>query len=317
MTYLDNEFKHKRILITGANGFIGSKLINYLEMNNYRQLFTLSRKLSKDIDQINVSHMSVDLQDGKEVNDAIQQIKPEVIFHLAADIRPSRDVTDLKEMINTNVIGTTNLLSSIVRNSLNIDCFINMGSCEEYGFNSQPFSEDMPASPVSMYSGTKAASTALVKMFFNLYNIPIVTVRPSLVYGPGQGKRFFIPQAVEKLLLKQELHMTHGEQTRDFIYIDDLIEGLVEISQSRELIGEVVNLSYGEDISLKKVVEILSEITKTNSEVKYGAIPYRDGEIMSFAVSNKKIVNYTTWRPRTPITVGLTNVVAQIKGELS
>lgn len=316
MNSIDEQYKHKRILITGACGFVGRNLVDFLIKQGHHQVYAISRRPTIDRLDSQVVAISADIRNEDEVNDVILQVKPSIIFHLAADINPSRDIDDLKNMINTNIVGTVNLLSSIVRHKVELDCFINTGTCEEYGYNPQPYMEEMVTSPVSIYSGTKAATDVLVTMFYNLYQIPVVTVRPSLVYGPGQSGRFFIPQLVEKLLLNQELDMTFGEQTRDYIYIDDVIEGLVEISKSNKLRGEVVNLCFGESVSLREVVELTESIANSNIKVNLGAIPYRQGEIMTFAASNNKLKLNTNWTPKVSLIEGLTKLVAIKKGEL-
>ncbi|OAS20520.1 hypothetical protein A8708_18315 [Paenibacillus oryzisoli] len=308
--------KDKRILITGASGFVGKRLISFFVNNNYSQIYAISRDLHNEKQKKdNVSYISCDLEDSEQISCLLTEIRPHYIYHLAADTRPSRELKDLHSMIQSNIMGTTNLLSSIVKVSLNIECVILAGTCEEYGLNNQPFDENMVVSPISMYSGTKAAANAITKMFHNLFQVPIVIVRPSLIYGPGQSERFFIPQAIGKLLNHQDFHMTLGEQTRDFIYIDDVVEGLVRISECKTLIGETVNLAYGSSYSLKKIVDKLFSFVNSNSKVYYGSVPYRPSEIMSFDVSNQKLFTHTGWKPQITIEEGIDKTVAYSKGE--
>src|SRR5262249_38179665 len=153
---------------------------------------------------------------------------------------------------------------------------------------------------------------AMVKMFHNLYRMPTVVVRPSLVYGPGQNIRFFIPQMIRDLLAGNVFNMTYGEQFRDFIYIDDVVEGLIEIyMHMNKLQGETVNICYGESIQLKELVLNASLLMESTSQINFGAIPYREREMMSYQVSNAKLRSKTTWKPRITLQEGLLRTISQ------
>ncbi|MCZ8512562.1 NAD(P)-dependent oxidoreductase [Paenibacillus filicis] len=305
-------YKNKNILITGASGFVGVNLYTYLvEELGCKNVYRISRTLAN----VNsTSDIECDITDKPKLEKILLNIKPDVIFHLAANINPSRDLADLDAMISTNILGTTNLLSIIGSHNLQIDSLINIGTCEEYGFIDQPFTEDKYSSPISLYSGTKAAVTSLCKMFYNIFHIPVVTVRPSLIYGPGQKDRFFINQAIKNMMSGSDFDMSPGEQTRDFIYIDDLVRGLVEISKKRSLAGEIINISSGKQYKLIDVIDIISKLTKTDSKINIGAIPYRKTEIMSFACDNRKMLQLTEWKPNIPLEDGLKRTMEQING---
>ncbi|CAG7659207.1 NAD-dependent epimerase/dehydratase family protein [Paenibacillus allorhizosphaerae] len=298
-------YDNKKILIIGASGFIGEKLYSYLlNVIGCTNVFATSRA-----EKSQRNWFQCDIKNKVMVEELLLQINPDIIFHLAADINPSRSILDFEEIMETNIIGTTNILSSIQKNKLSIDCFINIGSCEEYGFIDQPFIEEKMPSPISIYSGTKAAATILCKMFFNLYNIPIITVRPSLIYGPGQKERFFIHQAITSLLAGTSFDMSLGEQTRDFLFIEDLIRALIEISKMPSLAGEIINVSSGQEYSLKQVIQLIQRLTNSSSSINIGALPYRETEIMSFSCNNEKILNLTNWRPIISLEEGLKRTI--------
>jgi len=309
--------KNTRILITGGQGFIGSHLARYLRDKGFKHIYSASR--TTPVEQSNndsINYYAVDLRKSNEVDRLMQTIEPQVVYHFAADARPSRDIRDLQDMMDSNVNSLTNMLSCIVKNHINIVSFVYAGSCEEYGLHRPPFTENMVTDPISIYSGTKAASSALAKMFYNLFDLPIVTVRPSLVYGPGQSLRFFIPQMIDKVMANETFQMTFGEQTRDFIYIEDVLEGFMKVAGSPALAGEVVNLSYGSSIEIKEIVKIMIEITGSKSVVQFGAIPYRHNEIMSYEVSNDKLTLATGWLPVVSIVEGLSKMISYKRGEL-
>ncbi|TDL51869.1 NAD(P)-dependent oxidoreductase [Paenibacillus dendritiformis] len=305
------------ILITGADGFIGKHLYNFLQLKGYERIYRLVRNSHENIEALDSKKIIVgDICNKIEVDEVIYQVQPNVVFHLAANIEPTRNLKDLDEMLRTNIGGTMNLLTSIKLHNIPLNCFVNLGTCEEYGGNEQPYHESLIPSPVSLYSGTKAATTMLCNMMVNLFNIPIVTVRPSLVYGPGQKERFFITQAIKKLIANEDLDMTYGQQTRDFIYIDDFVAGLYTICKLKNVTGEVFNISSGVETSLLSVVEILKRLTASNSSINFGAIPYRESEIMSFNCDNSKLIKQSDWEPKISLVEGLSRVVNNYKSNI-
>lgn len=302
------QYLDKRILITGANGFIGKHLNDYLINIDCTNVYNMIRTNNKP-NNLEGEILFADISKKDEVEKIIQYVKPEIIFHLAANIKPSRDTEDIKGMIETNICGTMNVLTCIKESNIKLDSFINLGSCEEYGYTSQPFTEEKVPSPTSIYSGTKAAVSVMCKMFYNLYGIPIITARPSLIYGPGQSERFFITQAIKNLINNKDFDMTYGEQTRDFIFVEDLVKGLVELSNTNELKGDIVNISSGIEYKLNEIVEVIKELCNSNSTILFGKVPYRQGEIMSYSCSNEKIKKMTKWRPEISICEGLEKTI--------
>jgi nucleoside-diphosphate-sugar epimerase len=307
-------YSNNTILITGVNGFIGKHLCDYLvDELHVSKIYGVDKFYSEKPANPGCQFRRADIENLPEMNQVISEVKPRIIFHLAADIKPSRDINDLPAMLQTNLMGTVNLLSAVYSNQTKLSCFINMGTGEEYGNNRQPFTEDLLPNPVSIYSGTKAAAAALCKMFYNLYHIPIITVRPSLVYGPGQSVRFFIIEAIHKLLLNEDFDMTGGEQTRDYLYIDDLVAALIELSQSGKMLGEEVNVSTGVEHQLKEVILFLLKATHSKSQINFGALSYRQNEIMRYVCDNTKITSNTNWRPKVSLEEGLAKTIDFIK----
>jgi UDP-glucose 4-epimerase len=308
------KYNKKTILITGINGYIGRNLADYLvNQLGCKNVYGIDKLQIKVVKNSPVTVKYAEIENFSDINKMVGEIRPQIIFHLAANIKPSRELCDLEEMLQTNIIGTINILSAVINNNINLDSFINMGTCEEYGFSEQPFKENQIPDPVSIYSGTKAASAALCRMFYNLYGVPVVTARPSLVYGPGQDERFFIIQAIKSLLINKDFDMTKGEQTRDFIFISDLVSALVELSKTPELAGEAVNVSSGKEYSLKDIVLSILDITKSKSIINFGTIPYRQSEIMRYACDNTKIGSATGWEPSVSLSDGLEEILRHIK----
>ncbi|GAI86782.1 unnamed protein product [marine sediment metagenome] len=222
---LEQFYYKKRVLVTGGSGFIGKYLQE--ELFNCGAVITIIDKNPQYAKSINV--IKCDICDYKNLEKVINDISPEIVFHLAANIDRTSEFDIIRNMISVNLIGTLNLLESL-KNISSCRSIIVAGTSEEYGNNQAPFKEYYKEDPISPYSFSKVCASYLSKMLFNVCKLPIIILRPTLAYGPGQKGTMFIPTLIKTLLLNEKFVMTSGEQTRDFIYIDDLVNAFCEIS---------------------------------------------------------------------------------------
>lgn len=304
-----NDLSTKRILITGITGFVGRNLYQHLKKLSGIEVFgIISNKSSNEqIEQDRVYRININ--NSEEVNYIIKQIRPHVIYNLAADIRSSRSLDNLNSMLDVNLIGASNLLMAVIKEQISLNCFVQMGTTEEYGETAYKAYETTVPRPVSIYSGTKAAATMVCTTLADIYKIPLIIVRPSLIYGPGQDKRFFIPNAIESLKKNEDFKMTLGEQFRDFIFIDDVVKALSEFIFKGPFYSEIFNLSYGKSHQLKEVVKLIKEIMQSQTHIKYGSIDYRKNEVFNCFYSNEKIISSTKWKPTTSLIEGLKRTI--------
>lgn len=299
-----SEFKEKKVLVTGANGFIGYHLTKRLITEGARvNAFMHTRE--KRIKQLedNCSIFSVSLTDKDRVDGLIKEIRPEIIFHLAAAVNVNRDAELIGDMMNVNFQGTVNILDALT--NVGYDCFINTGTCEEYGDNPVPFKEDQCPRPVSPYSVSKASCTLYCSMLSKTRNYPIVTLRPFLTYGPFQISRMLIPDTIMKVLKKEEFKMTKGEQTREFNFIDDIIDGYLKAAITPEARGEIFNIGNGREYTIKEVVMRILDILGNPIIPSIGALPYREGETWHFYCDNSKAKKILNWTPKVDLMEGL------------
>ena len=307
-----------RVLVTGAAGFIGSHLSRELVRRN-AEVFLIDRpgtsitRIEDILDKVRVHY--VDITDFSSLKNSIREIRPEKIFHLAAYVDVTRDWNIVDEMINVNIKGTLNLLKSL--DGVDYDCFVNTGTCEEYGDNPAPFYEDQVPNPVSPYSASKVSATMFCQMLHRTMNLPIVTVRPLLTYGPGQESQMLIPSLIKSVLKGKSFKMTKGEQTRQFNYIDDVVEGFILAGTTPEAIGEVINLGSGAEYRIKDVAKMILNLMGNPIKLEIGALPYRPGETMHFYCSNEKAKKILGWRPMVPLKVGLKRTIDWYKNEFS
>ena len=306
-----------RMLVTGAAGFIGSHLSREL-VKKSAEVHLIDRpgisttRIRDILDKVSVHY--VDVTDYGSLRNSIREIKPQKIFHLAACVDATRDWNIIDKMINVTIKGTLNLLRSL--EGVSYDCFVNTGTSEEYGDNPAPFRESQVSNPVSPYSASKVSTTMFCQMLHKTMNLPIVTVRPFLTYGPGQESQMLIPSLIKSLLKGKSFKMTRGEQTREFIYVDDIIEGFILAGTTPEAIGEVMNLGSGVEYRIKDVAKMIASLIGSPVKLEIGALPYRPGETMHFYCSNEKAKKILGWRPNVPLEAGLKRTIDWYKSQL-
>lgn len=299
-----NELNNARVLVTGGGGFIGSHLTRRLVNEGADvSIFEISKTDNiKDIsDKIDL--YKIDVCDFESVKKTIKAIQPEKIYHMSAFTNVERSFLNMDKIIKVNVEGTINLLHAL--EDLDYNCFINTGTCEEYGDNPAPFTEDQMPNPVSPYSASKVSTTFFCKMLYKTHGCPIVTLRPFLVYGPYQSRSMLIPILITSALLKKEFKMTKGKQTREFNYVDDIVEGFIKASITKKAIGEIINIGNGKEYKVIDVVKKILNLMGNPIKPVVGALPYRPGETMHFYCNNSKARNLLGWEPKADLDAGL------------
>ncbi len=310
----------KRVLITGATGFIGSHLARRLH-DEGAEIHILLRKESstyriRDIIK-SVVLWQGDLTDPRSLHSCIRHAKPQIVFHLATSRNVLRDAALMDVMIDTNVKGTVNLVKSLIDEEVAVECFVNTGTCEEYGNAPTPFHEDMREMPVSPYSASKVAATYFCQMVYRTMGLPIVTLRPFLVYGPSQDTDvMFIPSLIDHCLKDKDFPMTTGDQTREFNYIDDVVDAYLLAAQCRNAAGEIINIGNGIEYRLKDVADRIVQITGSSTRLLVGAIPKRSGETEHFFCSDEKAKRLLRWEPKISLDAGLQKTIDWYRNNL-
>ena len=202
----------------------------------------------------------------QKLRKAFKLINPDIVIHLSAYGNNSYHSDPLK-MINVNIIQTVNLILAL--EEIDYRCLINTGSSSEYGFKSKAMKETDEAKPTSFYAATKLSSTAFCTMHAKSRNKPIITVRPFSVYGPYEEKNRLIPTVINNIINNKPIKLTPQDVKRDFIFVDDLIEGYIKIStmMNKSLCGEVFNLGSGKQCSNSQIVTKLTKILKKEPKI--------------------------------------------------
>lgn len=307
LIYPTEKLRHARILVTGATGFIGRHLTKALILAGV-DVFGFSRRKSDDLgsDKTFVG----DISDRETVLNIIENIKPHYVFHLAASKLRTAEPDDFRRCFDKNLIGTLNLLEACHVSSKN-SRIVALGTCEEYGGATPPYIEDIREAPVSAYSCSKLATTILLQTFHRVHGLPVVVLRPSLAYGPGQDDDMFLPALIRCLLRKSRFAMSPGNQLRDFIYIDDLIEAILLAATSPESTGKVINISSGEPIKINHLAKMVAAIIEPDAHklLDVGKISYRFGEAMKYWADNRLANLILGWQPKVSLLEGLEKTV--------
>ena len=299
------------VLITGAEGFIGSHLCARLVKEGARvaALVRPGADLSRlSAIEAKISINSLDIREFDQVEEFVAAALPQRIFHLAAVTDVNRDWNSLPLVTGVNLGGTINLLRAL--RSIDYEILITTCTAEAYGRNPAPFTEEMPLDPISPYSFSKAAATEFCRMAAASLGASVRVLRLFLVYGPGQGEERFLPQLIRAALTGDPFRMTAGEQTREYTYIDDIIDGFLLASQNGQGRGEVYNLGSGREISLKEMVEKVEKITGRKVKLESSILPYRENEIWRFFGNHHRVSDCLGWKAETSLDIGLARTVA-------
>lgn len=312
------KLKGKKVLVTGADGFIGSHLVEklldegccvkafvyYNSFNSWGWLDTLPKDRLQEI-EIFVG----DIRDPNGVETAVQGC--DVVFHLAALIGIPFSYHSPDSYVDTNIRGTLNVLQAVRK--LNTEKLLVTSTSEVYGTAQYvPIDEKHPFQGQSPYSATKIGADRLAESFYRSFDLPLAIVRPFNTYGPRQSARAVIPTIITQLLSgDRELHLGSLRPTRDFVYVKDTVQGFVEIARSDRTIGEEINIATGVEITVGDIAKEL--IAQLNPDAQIVCTDERvrpdKSEVVRLLGCNKKLMSLTDWQPRFNLKTGLAETI--------
>lgn len=312
------ELRNKNVLVTGADGFIGSHLVerlleegckikafvNYNSFNSWGWLDTISKeKLAK------IEIFLGDIRDPNGVRTAMQEV--EVVFHLAALIAIPFSYHSPNSYIDTNVTGTLNVVQAA--KDLNLERILVTSTSEVYGTAQYvPINEKHPRQPQSPYSASKIGADCIAESFFRSFNTPITIVRPFNTYGPRQSARAVIPTIITQLLSgNTEINLGDVRPTRDLLFVRDTVEGFVQIAKCNALIGEDCNIATNSEISIGDLARTLINQINPEATIKQDTVRLRPdkSEVYRLFGSNEKLMQYTDWKPQFNLLQGIQHTI--------
>ena len=306
----------RKVLITGADGFIGSHLCEmmvakgyhvkalaqYNSFNNWGWLENVNCK--KDIEIL-----TGDIRDPYFCKTISKDV--DVIFHLAALIAIPFSYVAPDSYLETNIKGTLNICQAAKENG--ISKLIHTSTSEVYGTAQYvPIDEKHPLQPQSPYSASKIAADSMVMSFYNSFDLPVTVARPFNTYGPRQSARAIIPTIITQIASgKKEIKLGDTSPTRDFNYVEDCCRGFIMLAESNKTIGEIINIGSNSEISIAETVKLIkelmsSDVTLINDEQRKRP---KKSEVFRLCCDNKKINELVGYTPNTSIQDGLKKTI--------
>ncbi|GFP77108.1 NAD-dependent 4,6-dehydratase LegB [Clostridium fungisolvens] len=315
----------KKVLVTGADGFIGSHLTEMLlESGNEVRAFTYYNSFNSwgwldTLDKNKLSEIDVfagDIRDPNGVRNAMKDI--DEVYHLAALIAIPFSYHSPDSYVDTNIKGTLNVLQA--SRDLGVKRVLITSTSEVYGTARYvPIDENHPFQGQSPYSATKIGADRLAESFYRSFNTPVTIVRPFNTYGPRQSARAIIPTIITQLLSgKEQINLGSLTPTRDFNYVKDTAKGFIEIAKSDKTIGEEINIATQREISIGDLAQELINQINPNAKIVCDQERIRPAksEVERLLGSNKKIMELTNWKPDYTFEQGLAETIEWIKKNL-
>ncbi|MBT9150546.1 MAG: UDP-glucose 4-epimerase [candidate division WS2 bacterium] len=315
----------KSVLVTGAGGFIGSHLTEHLvELNasvkafvryNSRNDWGLLELLPKQsLDQIEV--IMGNLTDADAIHHASNQV--DVIFHLGSLIAIPYSYIHPSETIETNILGTLNVLMAAKKNS--IEKIVHTSTSEVYGTAKYvPIDENHPLQGQSPYSASKIGADKIAESFYRSFEQPIAIIRPFNTYGPRQSARAVIPTIITQALTKEKVFLGSLHPTRDYTYVKDVVEGFIKVAESSKSVGEEINIGSNFEISIRNLANKIISLTGENAEIIADPVRVRpqDSEVERLWCDNTKAEKLLGWSPTISLEEGLKNTMEWISDNIN
>lgn len=320
MTY----WSGKRVLVTGAGGFIGSHLTERLVREgadvrafvryNARADHGLLRQLAADV-RSELDIIAGDLRDTHAIYQAAAGV--DVVFHLGAIISIPYSYVHPLETAETNFMGTMNVLLACQAHE--VGRLVHTSTSEVYGTaRYTPMDEGHPLQGQSPYSASKIGADKMAESFYCAYDLPVVTVRPFNTYGPRQSARAVIPTIITQALTQDCIRLGNLEARRDFTYVGDTVSGFLQAAETPGVEGEVINLGTGEDVTIGELAEGIIEAIGRPVEIVTEAARTRPekSEVMRLRSDNSLARQQLGWKPEVSLQEGLGRTIAWIADHL-
>ena len=315
----------KKILVTGAGGFIGSHLterlvelgaqvrafVRYNSRNDWGLIEWLPMHIRNELEIV-----AGDLKDPGAVRNAIKDT--DIVFHLGALIAIPYSYINPGDVVQTNVIGSLNILTASKEHG--VEKVIHTSTSEVYGTALYvPIDEKHPLQAQSPYAASKIGADKLAESFHLSYDLPVAIIRPFNTYGPRQSARAVIPTIIIQTLSKDEICLGAIHPTRDFNYIENTVDGFIKVAESHRSIGEVINIGSGKEISIGDLADKIVLLTGRNVEIVSDATRIRPekSEVNRLLADNSKAKELLQWEPKISMDEGLKRTVEWISDNIN
>lgn len=292
------QISHERVLVTGASGFIGSHLSRRLLARGY-EVHAITRSNALPADAGAISHHQGELGDVAFLRSLVTSLEPVYAFHLASAVTGARGLEAILPTLHGNLVAAVNLMTVLAGTSCRQ--LVIAGSQEEPDWGSA----ETPCSP---YAAGKWAASGYARMFHELYSLPVVVARVFMVYGPAQRDRSkLVPYLIDALLRGETPRLSSGTRPVDWIYVDDVVEGLIDCALKAPA-GSTVDLGSGRLVTIREMVELLVKLINLAVQPRFGALPDRPLERVrrADAARTREICG---WSPQISLREGLLRTI--------
>jgi len=317
-TYTD--WQDKKVLVTGASGFIGSHLVEALVQAGARVRALVRYNSRNDWGLLELlppevkSRLEVVVGDLTDPYGTFRLVAGcGTIFHLAALIAIPYSYTAPAQFVAVNCGGTLNLLEAARWQG--IDCFVHTSTSETYGTAQYiPIDENHPLTAQSPYAASKIAADKLAESYYLSFNLPVVTVRPFNTFGPRQSARAIIPTIIAQALTGEVIRLGNLEPRRDLTFVTDIVDGFLKAGALPEAIGQVINLGTGHCLSMGELAQTIVRLLKQNKKILSVAERFRPekSEVWHLECNNRRARELLKWQPQVTLEEGLERTLAFI-----
>lgn len=304
----------KRVLVTGATGFLGSHVARKLV--GLKARVTALVRNGSGTERIadcreRMDLIEADLRRGEEIARAVSQARPEIVFHLAVyGVDPAQ--TDPRTLFETNVAGLLSILEALRDHPCRR--FVHAGSCFEYGGAGGRLSEEAPLSALNLYAASKSFAWHLCRSEHRRHGLPAVTLRPFTFYGPHERPDRLIPSVIRSILKGEEIRITAGTQRRDYTYVEDVADACLRAALLDEAVGETFNIGSGRELSVLEAAERIRSVMGSDLPIRAGALETRAEEAWRMACDPSKAERLLGWSARTGFEEGISRMVRWMTG---
>jgi len=301
----------KKILVTGANGYIGSHVIKLLIEKDY-EIHAISRFIKEDNIQNNIYWHKIDILKTNDIEDLMYRVKPTFLIHLAWKIG-----SGLKHESNENhdwLEESKTLVSSFYKSGGKR--ILVSGTCAEYDWKHENLTENItPLNPLTNYGKVKNKFFNFLDSYCSVNNYSFIWPRIFFSFGPNQNENSLVPFVIKKLMNNKVVNTTEAQQKYDYLYIEDIALAIVLLLESNY--DGAVNISSGKTTKLKKIINTIAEHFYKKDLIQFGAVPYAKNTSMNLVGNNNILKIETGWTPRFTIKEGLSKTIEHYKKEFS
>ncbi|MEW6513527.1 MAG: GDP-mannose 4,6-dehydratase [Pseudomonadota bacterium] len=319
-----NYIESKKVLVTGAGGFIGSHLVErlvrdgaqvraYLHYNS-RNDWGLLELLPKEI-MANVEVVTGDIQDPFAVDAAVKGCR--VVYHLSSLIAIPYSYVAPQHYVNTNVLGAVNVMQACRNHG--VERVVHTSTSECYGTAQYvPIDEKHPLQGQSPYSASKIGADMIAESYWRSFSLPVAIIRPFNTFGPRQSARAVIPTIISQALAGQDIRLGSLTPTRDLNFVTDTVDGFVRVANNDAAIGQVINIGSGREISIGDLAQLILQLTGCPSKIVADAERVRPGksEVERLLCNADKARQLIGWQPSHTLEEGLMQTIAWVRENL-